>query len=252
MKLGLFANRKPVTREAIDYTNQINNAIDREIAIGRIDDVSDDDRQTLVAQAQTKIAKISAAGLKLCVRPDGELRCFLHTRHDHLTAADLATEFGKIDNYISETGYYTLDLPTALTDLEIGEYGCWVFAVYDEQAEGYRADMQAMFTDYKWVKQVELFDAFAAKYANAGTIFSLDHASQGMLHAHDAQLPDWNANALGRIGYNRFIKLPTDVEINGKKHQLFPSGGADVSVAGWNAGDWGDAYDDYGVVALVG
>jgi|GEM_PF-3698010 len=254
MKLVSFIGKKSAvtSQGTIDYTQQLSNAIDREIEIGHITDVTEEDRQVLIEQAQAKIKKVLAAGLKLCARPDGELRCFLLTRHDNLNAADVASELGPIAKYISDTGYYGTNPPTALTSLEIGTHGCWVFAVYDETAKGFRADMQAMFTGFNWSKQEEMFDAFAKKFVNAGTVFSLDHASQGLLQAHDARLPDWDTNALGRIGYNRFIKLPTEVTINGNKKRLFPGGSARCGKADWGADDWCGACDDCGVVALVG
>jgi hypothetical protein len=269
MKIIPFDAQVTAPADTANYDSPICNAILREAEIGHIGDISDADCaaltearindivdegvKSLVVRAQAKIEKIIAVdNLKLGTRPDGELRMLLVTRHDHLSAKDLATELGCIANYISDSGYYGCDIPTALTSLDIGEYGCWVFVVYDDQTKGFRADMQAMFTGMKWSEQEKAFDAFAKQYATAGVILSLDHASQGHLHAHDARLPNWNDNAFGRVGYNRFIKSPTEVKIGGKKQKLFPYGYASREQARWDAGNWDGADVRYGVVTLVG
>jgi hypothetical protein len=254
MKLVPFLNKQPTilpSREIIDYSEYINNAIDREIAIGHIADVTDDDRHALFIHAIHKITGIQASGLKLCTRPDRELRCFLLTRHDYLDVVDFIDDFEADINYSCATGYYGFNPPTSLTNLRIGEYGCWVFAVYDDSAEGFCPDTQTMFTGYKWHKQVELFDNFAVKHKSAGTIIPLDHASQGLLLAHDLRLPHWDEYALGQLGYIRFIKLPTDVKTGlVKKH--YPYGDVRYDTVCWSTSVRGNACEKSGVVALVG
>jgi len=211
--------------------------------------LTDDDRQKMLDTGLEKIGVILSLGLAPCMRAgDGMLRSILLSPNAVPITQELAAEVcrasnGSLGTYISDTGYYdparnSTTVPTELAGLEVGEYGRWVFAVYDPNAKGYRENMQAMFTGYNWQDQKKLYDEFAAKYAGAGTIMCLDHASQGLFHAYDAWLhttgesgSSWKENALGRIGVNRFINLPTQVQIDGKEKQLFPGGDADADGA---------------------
>ena len=250
MKFMQFIKRS-IPSSRTDLRTQIRNLLDREIELGHVTEVTEADCKVLYEQAVVKVAKIRATGLSISVRSDNELRAFLVTRLDGLHPYELAGELGKI-GYCVNGEYYGYEpsndfaVPHPFTESDLGQI---FFVVEDKSAKGYRSDMPgSMFTRMKWRDQVAAFADWKITHAAAGKIIALDYASQGLLHLHDSCLPDWNNNALGRVGHNRFIEQPT----NGNKH--FPFGDADCGDARWLANDWDSNADGvfFAVVALVG
>jgi len=241
------ATPSPIT----DLRVQIRNLLDREIALGH---VIEKDYETLYEQATTKIAKIEAAGLKISVRDDGELRAFLVARIDGLHPYEIAEGLGETTYSIESDYYGTKENPiTPCTPpFDENDIGHILFVVEDTKAKGHQKCMfGSMFANMRWVDQAAAFADWRLAHSDAGKIIALDYASHGLLWLHDSHLPQCNSSS-DYPGLIRFIDQPTN------NNQIFPSGSVRNGIAFWDALTPSDTIDDSGawqgcvVVALVG
>jgi hypothetical protein len=245
-----FIEKKPIVPRT-DLRTQISNLLNREIALGHVTKVTEEDYKALYEQATAKVAKIEAAGLSISVRNDGELRAFLITRIDRLHPCDLARKFGVID-YSINTDYYGEDfnVPHPFAESDIGQI---FFVVEDKQAKGRHKRIPcAMFANMNWNEQVAEFAEWKTVHAGVGKIIALDYASYGLLHLHDSRLTRWSQNTFGYPSLIRFIEQPTN------DGQIFPFGKTHNGIIQWDAAEQRAFYNCSGaaegcvVVALVG
>ena len=259
MKKVRFIHRLQITGTVrTTYSDILDKAIDREITLGHIADVTDENRKTLIDLGLMKLERILATGLKICKRPDGQPYCFLASRYDHLSPTYLAAEFQNDIEAEIYNAYYDFLSDDSITDLPTNADGAWHFAVKDPRAIGLKDGGIAMYHGLSWEDKGKEFDAFSARYSSAGTISPIDHVSFGLILAHDSLQENWKTEAIGSRGALAFISLPTETtNHDGSSRTVYPFGKSTnpeetVKASWWILEENDNDVNDIGVIAIVG